>query len=239
MKKTAVMLCIICGAFSFVCYGQSWNIQPSNTGFYTGMREDGKSVEIFSQNSLSDECIGKIETSLNITWSITSLTGVKTIVKVESGDIFRFVIYPHSLSYKDFSLLPYLPQGLSFYYDTALFYDITLKVDELTPRITGAFVSPTDLLFNLQQVVDSPTRFMTDTYLFNRIDRLETAVAALIKKGSTRLPLLDETIIIKVEGYYNEDNNITEQEALLRLKKEGIKATLKDVKAVFMIYIDK
>lgn len=222
---------------TFMVFAQ-WNVSKVSEGFYEGSRKDGKTVSIISSETLSTDTIDKIEKCLDIIWDIPGIQGSKASVNVESESNFHFIVYPSSLTYENVDLAQNLPAGMAFYYDSALFYDVTLKVEKLMPRVIGAYVSPTDFLSQLKSAIEFPDLYMYDEYVLERLARLENAVMALSKKGLFSKPAeVDLDLVYAVRSIYNENNSLTLKEILTILKEQGISASSSDVAAIRLVYL--
>ncbi len=236
MKKMIliVLLCSLCVSMAF---SNTWALSEDG-GKTTLKDETGKVVELFSNTRVTAEEITRIGTALNTIWAIPGLTGTRGRVNIEPGDYYHFILYPDSFIYNGIEFKDYMPSGLSFRYDSALFYDITLKVDDFLPRSSGAYVSPDDFLEQLYSVYILPELYLQGDVLLRRIERLESALMAISKKGlfSKSSEVKDE-IVIAVVLLHNENPNITIKEATDALKEQGLDASKKDVEAVFMIYL--
>ena len=235
MKKTIFVILLIFTSFSMFA---QWNISKVSEELYEGVRDDGKVVTIFSNSSISTETLEKIKTCLDIVWNIPGIQGTKASVNVESDTNFHFNVYPTALSYENVDLAKNLPSGMGFYYDSALFYDVTLKVEELMPRVTGAYVSPKDLLAKLKSSTEFPDLYMYDEYVLDRLSRLENAVMALSKKGIFSKPAeVDSELVFAIRSIYNSNPDLTSKEVLSILKEQGFTVSSSDVSAVRLVYI--
>jgi len=236
MKKTFAI--IVLTLFTFFVFANEWTISQVSENLYEGTREDGKNVSIFTHSELSSELLDKIKNCLNVAWNIPGIEGSKTSVNVEENSTFRFIVYPTALNYENLDLSKYLPVGISFYYDTALFYDVTLKVENLVPKITGAYISPKDLLSELKNVTISPDLYMSDDYILERIARLENAVMALSKKSVfSKIAEVDPALVFAIRSLYNENPNLTSKQILSILKEQGFTVSASDVSAVRLVFL--
>ncbi len=236
MKKLylTITLNLLCLSFIFT---NTWTLSDSeNKKIFTD--ETGKTCEITSNENLNAEALSVIETSLNTVWSLPGLEGTKSQVYVEENNYFHFIFFPDSLVHNGVELKKAMPAGLSFRYDTALFYDVTLKVDEYLPRVTGAYISPTDFLDQLFAAYTMPEYFLDGEMLLKRLERLEETLMALSKKSMFSKPsLVSDEVTLAVVSLHNQNPNITIDEAYKNIEKQGIKVTKKDVEAVFMVYL--
>lgn len=232
MKKT--ILITILAFLSASIFANTWTLQ--SPGLLTD--STGKECQIFSDMTISSEMQDLISNTLTAIWAIPGLTGTKSSVMVDSDDYCFFTIYPESFMYKDVDLNQYMPSGLSFRYEKSLFYDVTLKVNEYLPRITGAYVSPTGLLDQLYEVSIMPELYVHGDVLLQRIARLESAVMAIANKGVFSGPsaISTETVLAVVTAY-TQNPDITISEIVTVLKEQGLKASKKEVEAIFMVYL--
>ena len=235
LKKIILIMGII--TISTSLFSQTWNYsETGKLGYLTD--KTGKECEIFSEITISEEVLEIISNSLTSIWAIPGLEGTKSSVTVSSDNYLFFTIYPKSLQYKETDLNQYLPSGLTFKYENSLFYDVTLKVNEYLPRITGAYVSPKGLLEQLYEGSIMPELYLHGDVLLERIARLENAVMALAKKGVfSKASSVNNEIVLEVVSAYNQNPDITISETLSLLSDKGISASKKDIEAIFMVYL--
>lgn len=235
MKKKLIsilMTCLTCFVFA------DWSFSEIEEGIFEGTRDDGKTAVVVLNNSVSENIVEKIQNCLDVAWSIPGIKGTKASVNVESDTKFRFIIYPTELIYDDIDFAKNLPSGMAFYYNSALFYDIILKIDDLVPRVNGAYISPEDLLSQLKSAIVSPDLFMYDEYVLQRIDRLENAVMALSKKGIFAKPSkVSPELVNAIRSLYNENPDLTSKQVVSILKEQGYKVSSSDVAAVKLVYL--
>ncbi len=238
MKK-AVFIVLLCSLCVSVVFSNTWNLSEES-GSTLLEDETGKAVELFSSTRITTEEVDTISTVLDTIWAIPGLNGTRGRVTIEPGDYYHFILYPDSFIYNGIEFKDYMLSGLSFRYESALFYDITLKVGDFLPRSSGAYVSPNDFLEQLYSVYILPELYVQGDVLLQRIERLENALMAISKKGlfSKSSEVKDE-IVIAVVLLHNENPNITIKEATDVLKEQGLDASKKDVEAVFMVYLGK
>ena len=234
-KKLFTILMFFTVVFLFA---SDWEISKVSEGIYEGYRSDGKSLFIVMEENSSEAVLDKITNCIDTVWSIPNIEGTKASVNVESDSNFRFIIYPSKLIYEDVDYAKNLPSGMAFYYNYSLFYDVSLKVEDLMPRITGAYISPEDLLAQIKSATQSPDLFMYDEYVLQRLDRLENAVMALSKKGIfAKATNVDPEIVLAVRSLYNENPDLTQKQILSILKEQGMKVSASDVAAVRLVYL--
>ena len=219
-------------------FGADWEISKVSEDVYEGYRSDGKSLFIVMEDNSSEAVLEKITNCIDAVWSIPNIEGTKASVNVESDSNFRFIIYPSKLMFEGVDYAANFPSGMAFYYNYSLFYDITLKVQDLMPRITGAYISPEDLLAQIKSATQSPDLFMYDEYVLQRLDRLENAVMALSKKGIfAKASKVNSEIVLAVRSLYNENPDLTQKQILSILKEQGMKVSASDVAAVRLVYL--
>jgi hypothetical protein len=241
-KAPSYVLIFLYAAAAVLCglpaAAQSWTIDERTAEgdeMLTILSGGGRIARVISGAPLEAAEVERIGGSLNAVWAIPGLEGREAAVRVE-GEGFRLVVYPVSFVYNHEDFLPRLPVGLAFYYRTALFYDVTLKVDNYMPRVTGAYISPEGFLKALSAAVFMPEMYMYDEALLRRIERLETALMAVIKKSAPRAAVAPE-LITAVINLYNENPGITPAQAVRALRSRGIRATANEVRAVFMVLL--
>lgn len=227
----AVMMCSLLAA-------ESWSADVSDDGTKTLSRADGKTVTVSDGAAVSEASISRLTACLDTVWAIPGLKGSKAVAAFADDDSFRFVLYPDSLSYGDKDLAQFMPSGLAFRFDTALFYDVTVKVDELIPRVQGAYIDPDAFLSQLSEAVRSPEMFLSDSFIIERLERLEAAVMALSKKGVfSKAALVDPELVYIIKSIYNENPGMTQKEMAAELKQKGYAASSADIAAVYMVYL--
>ncbi len=233
MKKVIVLVGMF--ALCFSLFANSWELSEDGQ-FLTN--SNNITCRLVSGIELSSTLQDSITNALDIIWKLPGLTGTECRVMINSNDYFHITLYPDSLLYKDVDLQEFMPAGLSFRYDSGLFYDVTLKVREYLPRITGAYISPDDFLKQLYAVTIMPELYLQGDVLLERIARLESAVIALSKKGVFSKPTdVSDEVILAVVNMHNQSPDITAAEVVTELKKEGLTTTKKDVEAVFLVYL--
>lgn len=236
MKRFVITLFLF--VVSFMLFAESWTLQEQDGFLSTLVSKDKKTTNVISETSLNNTLIEKIGNCLDTIWAIPGLKGKEASVKVDSDGVFRLVVYPTDFTYKEINLKDFLPSGIGFLYNSALFYDVTLKVNDFMPKTAGAYISPDDFLEELRTATIMPDMYMADTYMFKRIERLETAVMALSKKSLfTKATKVNEEVVIAVRSLYNENPSITQKEVVTKLKEKGMQVTTNDVNAVFMVYL--
>jgi len=150
---------------------------------------------------------------------------------------FRFAVFPESFVYNGEDLAEHIPAGLAFYFRNSLFYDITIKAGALVPKVRGLFVSGEGLCRHIALAIESPERYMYDETLLARVRRLENSVMALIKKSAPKENISRE-LVFAVLNTYNENNALTPAECAALLKAKGFKTNEKEVRAVYMVFIN-
>lgn len=236
MKKYNIKVIFL---FISMCLSaQQWTITTKSASVVEGTREDGKKVSIVSSSNISKDVIKKITNCLDTVWSINGLKGVASTVNVEDNSKFRFVIHPTSLKYGEEELVVYLPSGMAFFYDNALFYDTVVKVGDVLPKITGAYISAKDYVEEIKNASVFPDLYLYDTYILARIEKVEKALMALSKKGIFSKPSeVSPEVVLAVRSLYNSNPDITQKEILSELKSQGISASAGDIAAVYMVYL--
>lgn len=238
MKK--VIISVVFVLLSGIIFAQEWSVSGTQGSRSTLTGPEGKTAAVYSEIPLTEDIIQKVGGALTAVWALPGIEGSSSTVMVEEPSIFRFVIYPDKLMYNNNDFKSFFPSGMAFYYNTALFYDITMKVGDLMPKVAGAYVSPDDLLSEIKSASIMPDMYMYDTYFLKRLERLEKALMAVSKKnifGQTSE--VSEDIVLAVRSMYNENPKITKKEVADKLKQKNIKATAADINAVFMVYLGR
>jgi hypothetical protein len=233
----AVALLFVCGG---VCFAQNWTAgaaagdKNDKSGIVTPMTgPNGRSARVVSDSPLTGEDAALIGRCLDAIWAIPGLQGTEASVRAEEHS-FRFVVYPASFTYSGGDFASMLPSGLSFYYRTSLFYDVTLKVGGYSPKVTGAYISPDGFIKNLEAAAAMPELYMYDESVLQRLDRLEAALVAVLAKSVPKSGVARETMLA-IAGARNANPAITPEETVSALKDQGIKTTVKEVSAVFIV----
>jgi hypothetical protein len=198
---------------------------------------DGLVCRVVSTNGLTDSEVQVIGNSLNAVWAIPGMRGIEASARMDekgSGG-FRLVVYPVSFMNSDEELSGYFPSGMAFYFHTSLFYDISMKVGDFMPKVTGAFVSPEGLIKHVSAAILMPEMYMFDQSLFGRIDRLEKALIAALAKSAPKAGVSSETTLA-ILNEYNAIPNQNSEMIFVALKKKGFKTNIKEVRAVLWTY---
>jgi hypothetical protein len=223
MKKFIVCAC--CLTLAAFCAAQTTTELDS---------PEGKHCRVLSEGPLTPAETAAVTAALDTVWAIPGLEGTEASVRMEGAN-FRLVVLPTAFSYRGEDFLPRLPSGLSFYYRTSLFYDITMKVDGSMPKVTGAYIESEGLLKNIAAAVLMPSLFMYDDAILERVERLEAAVMATVQKGNPKAGLSSD-LVTAVMSERNARPGATYGEIVAALKARGVKATVKDVKAICWVY---
>ncbi|MBO4731186.1 MAG: hypothetical protein J5597_00065 [Spirochaetaceae bacterium] len=203
-----------------------------------GTYDGKKATVIMNSGLLTNVQLDAIGRALDAAWALPGLDVKLATVFAENDKNFRFVLYPSSLRYGNTQLVEYLPSGLTFSYNTALFYDVVLKVWDLVPRVTGAYVSPDDFVAALYKATIVPDLYMYDNDLVERVERLEKALLSLSTKSFFAKPYqIDESLIQYVKNMYNANKNITKKDVTAALKTDGIKYKMSDIDTIFVILL--
>ncbi|MDR1127042.1 MAG: hypothetical protein LBL06_02815 [Treponema sp.] len=234
-----IVVCLL-----FVCVGlnaQEWakrNERKEGAEIVTELASSGGRVcRVVSANGLKDSDARVIGASLNTVWAIPGMRGTEASARMnESGDgRFRLVVYPVSFTNGGEELSGYFPSGMSFYFYTSLFYDISMKVGDLMPKVTGAFVSPEGLIKHISAAILMPEMYMFEQSLLGRIDRLERALIAALAKSAPKGGVSPATALA-VLNEYNAAPNQSPEMVFAALKKKGFKTNVKEVRAVLWTY---
>jgi hypothetical protein len=193
----------------------------------------GRFVSVVSTAALGKNDIAAIGNSLNTVWAIPGLEGVDASVRLDA-DGFRLVVYPASFRSEGRDLMPFLPSGLSFYFRRSLFYDISIKAGDFIPKVTGAYISPEGLLRHISAAILMPEMYLYDQSLVERVERLENALMAALKKSAPASGVPSETVLA-VANIYNENPGISPEETLKILKARKLKTDIKEVRAVYFV----
>jgi hypothetical protein len=223
-------------------YAQDWEVKntaPEQNMILTDIEgTDNHTAQVIASHELNASEVSLISTCLNAIWAIPGLTGTHASVRVSDDGVLRIIAYPESMKYLESEIAPNLPGGLGFYYNTTLFYDITLKVEKYITKITGLYVTPEDLLKRIALARLMPDRFLYDDEILNRVGNLEKAMMALLKvKPVTKK--IDPELVIAIISLYNENPSILAKDAVIRLKAAGMTASVKDVNAVLQVMVGK
>ncbi|MDR1073145.1 MAG: hypothetical protein LBL45_05655 [Treponema sp.] len=241
MKKTMATLFFGVLVFSTGFSGRIWADDWSLVNEIQGRTEvvtvlagqGGRSVNVVSATALGKNDIAAIGNSLNTVWAIPGLEGVEASVRLDS-DGFRLVVYPTSFRSEGRDLMPFLPSGLSFYFRRSLFYDISIKAGDFIPKVTGAYISPEGLLRHISAAILMPEMYLYDQSLVERVERLENALMAALKKSAPTSGVPSETVLA-VANIYNENPGISPEETLKILKARKFKTDIKEVRAVYFV----
>ncbi len=238
MKKIRVSLLV--ALVSCVLFAQEWVLSTTEGSNSTLQGPNGKQAVLYSNIPVTDELIQKIGNALTTAWALPGLEGKSSTVMLEDASVFRFVIYPEKFVYNKSDFKDFFPSGMAFYYNSALFYDFTMKVGDLMPKVAGAYISPEDVLAEVASASIMPDMYMYDTYFLKRLERLEKALMAVSKKSIFgQITEVNEDIVLAIRSMYNENPEITKKEVAEKLKQKNIKATTADINAVFMVYLGR
>ncbi|GMO40154.1 MAG: hypothetical protein Ta2F_16270 [Termitinemataceae bacterium] len=239
--RLAIMLFYLAMAFPCISlYAQVWEISDTvsekNMVITNLLGDNERTAHVISPQELDETEILLISSNLNTIWGIPGLTGKKSNISVSNDGQLRIVIYPESLNYLETDYTPNLPGGIGFYYNTALFYDVTLKVREYIAKVNGIYISPQDFLKRIALAKMMPDRFLYGDRILARVDRLEKIVLALCAKYPVAKQI-DPSLIVAAVSLYNSNPDILPKDAVKQLTASGIKTNLREVKAIFQVMI--
>lgn len=238
MQKIRVFLLFVLLAGMCIPLHAQWTARSTSQSGGDTITElsgtSGRTARVISASSLTGAETALIGNCLDAVWALPGIQGQEASVRMENNG-FRFAVYPTSLSYKEQDFAPLLPSGLGFYYRSSLFYDVTLKVDNLMPKVSGAYVSPEGFLEHLESAVQAPALFMYDGSMAQRMERIEGALMALIAKSPPKTAVAPATVNAVINAR-NENPAITPAQTVAVLQKQGIKTTVKEVTAVFIVF---
>lgn len=236
MKKNIAFLLLVMIMVSAFC--EQWKIDKKSGSLIEVTSENQKKASIVISSDISEDVISKITSCLDTLWLIPGIEGKKASVNVENDSKFRLVLYPSSLLLDGEELVVYLPSGMAFVYDNALFYDTVLKVGDVLPKVAGAYISAEDYVSEIKNASVFPDLYLYDTYILARIEKIEQALMALSKKGIFSKPSeVSSEVVLAVRSLYNSNPDITQKEILSELKSQGISASAGDIAAVYMVYL--
>jgi hypothetical protein len=239
VKRTSAPLFfgVLFVVFSMRIWADGWSLSNETQGkseMVTVLSgPDRRTVNVISAKSLGKNDIAAIGNSLNTVWAIPGLEGVKASVRLDS-DGFRLVVYPTAFRSEGRDLMPFFPSGLSFYFRMSLFYDISIKAGDFIPKVTGAYISPEGLLRHISAAILMPEMYLYDQSLVERVERLENALMAALKKSAPAGGVSSETVLAVV-NIHNENPGISPEETLKKLKAKKFKTDIKEVKAVYFV----
>jgi hypothetical protein len=223
--------------FSVPARGEEWSLvnetQGKNEVISLLSDQSGRSATVVSAASLGRSDLAAVSNSLNVVWAIPGMDGREASVRL-NAEGFRLVAYPASFVSEGRDLMPFLPSGLSFYFRTTLFYDISLKVGGFIPKVTGAYISPEGLMRHISAAILMPELYLSDQSLLARLERLERALMAALKQSGPRDGVSGE-MVIAVANICNENPGISPEGVLQALKAQKVKTNIKEVRAVYFV----
>ena len=199
---------------------------------------EGKNASVtISGGFISEDKVASIGRALDAAWLVPNLKIKSVTVYMEDAEKFRFVLFPETFTYEDVDLCQFLPSGIAFSYNGALFYDVILKVGNVKPRLNGAYVEPADFASQLYKAILCPDMILEGN-MQERVSRLEQALLGLASRGFFARPSkISNELIQHVRMMYSENNLITKKEVMAQLKEQGIKCTSAEIDTIFVVLL--
>lgn len=171
------------------------------------------------------------------------------------GDDVRVRVVPAKFAEGSRDFVPYVPSGLVFSsVGSFIDYEFRVKVDAYFLRFRGRFDGERALLDRLISAVDDPAVFVRDNDpeyhlartieqeqvlialkadLEAQISRLERAL--IFNQAKTAAKPVPPAVITRVAALRAENPTMTSKDMVVRLKEEGLVATIKQVNAVLVV----
>lgn len=131
----------------------------------------------------------------------------------------RAVVLLEQLFIEDKNILQYLPGGLTFVFDGALFYDFNMVINELRLRIRGQYFSAEELFERLSRIANSPEEYLLSQdseYVMRYLRGLradQELILSQLSEGNERLLALDQRqdeLTTRQDGFDNRQDDFDE-----------------------------
>jgi hypothetical protein len=154
---------------------------------------------------------------------------------VLSDSLTQIVLIPRRYLYEDVDLAAFLPAGLQFYANEALYYDFRMLVGHYFLRMRGEYTSEEQLSRTLNAAAKTPVAYLrqeTTAYLNDRFSAIEDDIAKLQKlsaRNEARLESLREegkSVVADMQGRQDtleqQTNSLFDGQSAVAARQEQI-----------------
>ena len=190
-------------------------------------------------------------------WDALSLRALR--LYYQNGK-FRAMALPDKFVCGGVDVAPYLPAGLTFFYENGLLYDFRMVKDTVSMKVSGVFVTRAEFSLTVDNAVKNPLAFASKSNYMARIDELERRLNRLIYQhhtlqqghekalrallyfrntGFLRGPRdINPAVVKRVIQLKSNNPALTVDQVAERLEKEKIKASSKEIHLVFAVFFN-
>ena len=143
--------------------------------------DEGKRFSVTMIGSANETRLVAITALTELIYELDGLTVERTRI-VFDGNRATAVVVPERFVIGGQRYEQYMPSGMQFVYDQALAFDFRMLVDNLAPRIDGAFLTEDQFLTRIERAVANPAAYIQSSdpqFLAQRIAELERVVDAV------------------------------------------------------------
>jgi hypothetical protein len=171
--------------------------------------DDGVSFSLSMAGGLTDVRIGALNTIRENVFTLAGLE-IRRARVVFTDDRAVAIVIPRSYRIAGRDYADYLPSGMQFIVEDALFYDFRMLADNLALRINGQFIGEQQFADRIARAIDNPAGYIESTdplFLSRRLDEQGTLIEdarAVNQRQDASIDGLEEAdreIIDQVERY--------------------------------------
>jgi hypothetical protein len=139
------------------------------------------SIKIRFQGELSDIWAEKI-VELNKKFSEWKYMKPDNIDYFINGETLEILVIPSVFKYSDNDFIPYMPGGMTFFYDYALRYNFRVTKNDIFLRLNDKFIEEELLCKRMKEALDDPIAYLKKRepeYFLQKLNELESTMAVL------------------------------------------------------------
>jgi hypothetical protein len=99
-----------------------------------------------------------------------------------NGETLEILVIPSVFKYSDNDFIPYMPGGMTFFYDYALRYNFRVTKNDIFLRLNDKFIEEELLCKRMKEALDDPIAYLKKRepeYFLQKLNELESTMAVL------------------------------------------------------------
>jgi hypothetical protein len=139
------------------------------------------SIKVRFQGELTDTWAEKI-VELNKKFSEWKYMKSDNIDYFINGETLEILIIPSVFNYSGNDFIPYIPAGITFFYDYALRYNFRITKNDIFLRLNDKFIEEDLLCRRMKEALDDPIAYLKKRepeYFLQKLNELESSMALL------------------------------------------------------------
>lgn len=139
------------------------------------------SVKVRYQGELSDSWAEKI-VELNKKFSEWKYMKPDNIDYFINGETLEILVVPSVFKYSNNDFIPYMPGGMTFFYDYALRYNFRITKNDIFLRLNDKFIEEEMLCKRMKEALDDPIAYLKKRepeFFLQKLNELEADMAVL------------------------------------------------------------